>query len=164
MSSVIIRTITQQDEPFLWEMLYQAIFVPPGAAPFPREIIQQPEIARYVAGWGRAGDSGYIAVEEQPIGAVWIRRFTAAQPGYGYVNDETPELTIALLSEWRDCGIGTNLMITMLEAAQKEYSAISLSVSAASSARRLYERCGFVAEKIEGESLTMVKRFHNQKG
>ncbi|NOT58830.1 MAG: GNAT family N-acetyltransferase [Acidobacteria bacterium] len=140
-------------------MLYEALFVAPSAAPFPREIVRQPEIARYVTGWGRAGDSGFIAAADNAIGAVWIRRFTAAQPGYGYMNDETPELTIAVLSDWRGCGIGTGLMTAMLEAAQRDYPAVSLSVSAANPARHLYERCGFVTEKIEGDSLTMVKHF-----
>ena len=164
MSSVTIRALAPPDEPFLWEMLYEALFVPPGAAPLPREIIQQPEIARYVAGWGRVGDSGFMAADElsqQRIGAVWIRRFTAAQPGYGFVNDATPELTIALLPDWRGRGAGGQLITAMLTAARHAYAAVSLSVSAANPARRLYERCGFVTEKIEGESLTMCCRFQH---
>jgi hypothetical protein len=43
-----IRPLAQADEPFLWEMLYHALFVPPGMAPFPRELIYQPAIRRYV--------------------------------------------------------------------------------------------------------------------
>ena len=166
MSSVIIRALTPSDEPFLWEMLYQAIYVPPGFAPFPREVVEQPEIARYVKGWGRTGDSGFVAVDalsQQPVGATWIRLFTAVHPGYGYVNDATPELTIALLPDWRGRGVGSQLMTAMLAAARHDYAAVSLSVSATNPARRLYERCGFVTEKIEAQSLTMRCHFHTEE-
>lgn len=163
MNAVSLRALTPADEPFLWEMLYEALFVPPGAAPFARAIIRQSEIARYVAGWGRAGDSGFIALAENPVGAIWIRRFSAAQPGYGYVDDKTPELTIALLPAWRGRGIGEQLITAILEAARYDYAAVSLSVSAANPARQLYERCGFLTEKIEGDTLTMCHRFQTRK-
>jgi ribosomal protein S18 acetylase RimI-like enzyme len=164
---VSIRAIAPTDEPFLWEMLYEALFVPPGAAPFPREIIRQPEIVRYVAGWGRAGDSGFVAVEnhtQQPIGAVWIRLYAADAPAYGFVNGQTPELTIALVPAWRGRGAGTQLMTAMLEAAQREYAAVSLSVAKANPALRLYERCGFVVARDGGDFQTMCKHFHQGKG
>jgi hypothetical protein len=47
---ISIRPLTSADQPLLWDMLYHALFVPAGAAPLPREIVQRPEIARYVAG------------------------------------------------------------------------------------------------------------------
>ncbi|HEU4594495.1 MAG TPA: hypothetical protein VFS10_04935, partial [Pyrinomonadaceae bacterium] len=72
-----IRAATSEDEPFLWEMLYQSLYVEEGAAPFPREVMRQPELARYVEGWGRAGDLGFVAVERGggnlPVGAAWSR-------------------------------------------------------------------------------------------
>ena len=55
----IIRPLELEDEPFLWEMLYQAIYVPEGKTPLPREIIQIPELARYVQSWEREGDCGF---------------------------------------------------------------------------------------------------------
>lgn len=106
-ASCLIRELTSADEPFLWEMLYQALFVPPGSELFPPEIIRQPEISRYVDGWGQPGDSGFIAIDEdsqQPIGAAWVRLMTGDNKGYGYIDDETPELTIAVTSEFRGNG------------------------------------------------------------
>lgn len=46
--SYILRSIKIADEPFLWEMLYQALFMPPDATPLPKEVIFQPELAKYV--------------------------------------------------------------------------------------------------------------------
>jgi hypothetical protein len=56
-----IRPLAPSDEPFLWEMLYQSLYVPPGEGPFPREVVRTPHIARYVEGWGRAHDLGFVA-------------------------------------------------------------------------------------------------------
>ncbi|MEM1427556.1 MAG: GNAT family N-acetyltransferase, partial [Cyanobacteria bacterium P01_H01_bin.130] len=70
-----IRRLQTQDEPFLWEMLYQALYLPEGAAPLPRQVLRSPELARYVENWGRQGDVGFLAsmAEGIPIGAVWLR-------------------------------------------------------------------------------------------
>jgi hypothetical protein len=88
----IVRPITLTDEPFLWEMLYQALHVPEGGPPFPREVVNLPEIRRYVENWGLPHDLGFIAVEQtkrQRIGAAWIRLLIGENKGYGYVDDQT---------------------------------------------------------------------------
>ncbi len=38
----IIRPLTQEDEPFLWEMLYHAIYVADGDPLPERDVIKQP--------------------------------------------------------------------------------------------------------------------------
>jgi hypothetical protein len=55
-TDLIIREATASDEPFLREMLYHSLYVPDGGAPFDRNIVTLPEIAKYAEGWGRAGD------------------------------------------------------------------------------------------------------------
>ena len=40
----------------------------------------------------------------------WLRRFTAAEPGYGYVADDVPELSIAVYPEFRRQRVGTLLL------------------------------------------------------
>jgi hypothetical protein len=69
-----IRTITADDESFLWTALYNALHVPPGAGAFPPEIVHEPDLARYVVGWRRRdGDLGVLAeVEGEPVGAAWL--------------------------------------------------------------------------------------------
>ena len=153
-----IRPLTNEDEPFLWEMLYQALYVPAGEPPFPPEIVQQPELNCYVAGWGRLDDAGFVALLEEtsePIGAVWIRLLKDGNRGYGYVDDATPELTIALRPAARGQGVGTQLMLKMLAAARDKYPALSLSVSVGNPARRLYQRLGFETVEQTGAALTM---------
>lgn len=148
------RPILQADTPFLWEMLYQALYVPEGHPPFPREIIQQPEIAQYVQDWGQPDDEGLIACDDEtPIGAVWIRRIRA----YGFVDDDTPELSLAMLPGYRGLGIGTKLMNELFALLQGRYAALSLSVSKENPALRLYERLSFEVVKDDGNSVTMKR-------
>lgn len=141
----IIQALKDEDEPFLWEMLYQALYLPEGQAPLPREVIYSPELARYVQGWGRDNDCGFVVIDsltEQAVGAVWLRLLTGEDKGYGYVDDETPELGIAVFPEYRGQGIGTQLLAHLLESPCGR-SSISLSVSVDNPAVKLYERFGF---------------------
>jgi ribosomal protein S18 acetylase RimI-like enzyme len=154
------RVLTAADEPFLWEMLYQALYVPPGQPPFPREILQQPEIACYVHGWGQPHDRGFAAlVEGEPVGAAWLRLLTVERPGYGYVDDDTPELSIAVLPEFRGMGIGSQLLTHLLEQAQALYPAVCLSVSPGNPALRLYQRIGFTIVDETLSSIKMIRYF-----
>lgn len=140
-------------------MLYQSLHVPEGGAPFPRDVVARPEIAKYVAGWGREGDLGFVAVglsSDEPIGAAWLRLLAGDEKGYGYVGDETPELGIAVLPGYRGRGVGAALLRCILEAASADYESVSLSVSSDNPAVRLYERAGFRWVGVSGTSVIML--------
>ena len=152
-----IRPLIPADEPFLRQMLYHAIYVPPGQAGPPPDIVERPELARYVRGWGRVGDGGLLAYDAatgQPVGAAWLRLWGGEDQGYGHVADDIPELSMAVVPECRGRGIGTQLLTQLLEAAGA-YPAVSLSVSPGNPARRLYERCGFRVVGLRNGALTL---------
>lgn len=154
-----MRPLSPEDEPILWQMLYQAIYVPEGQPKPPFEVVYQPELAHYVQNWGRGGDRGYLAtaaVTRQPIGAAWLRLLNGENKGYGYVDDDTPELSIAVLPEYRCQGIGTQLL-RCLFSSDGEQSSVSLSVSVNNPAVRLYERFGFEIVDRSNDSLTMKR-------
>ena len=147
---------------FLWEMLYQAIYVPEGQQPPSRDILKQPAIEKYMKGWGRPHDHAMIAVdgEDNPIGAVWIRLLDRDHAGYGFVDDHTPELGMAILPDGRGKGIGKQLLSAMFELARsRNYLALSLSVDPRNTpALRLYEKSGFeMVYQDAGGSWTMKK-------
>lgn len=137
------REAIASDEPFLREMLYLALYVRPGDPPISRAVLDDPAIARYVTGWGRGrGDRGWIAVVDGvPVGAAWVRQFSEAEPGYGFVDERTPELSVAILPDYRGNGIGTQLIEQLL----RELASVSLSCDPDNPAVRLYRRLGFQA-------------------
>ncbi len=140
-------------------MLFQALHVPEGRSAPPREVVRLPELARYVQGWGREGDRGFLASDSitgQPLGAAWLRLLVGANSGYGHIDDNTPELSIAVLPEYRGHGIGSQLLTHLLGSVCGQ-SSISLSVSADNPALRLYERFGFEVVSQSDGSLTMKR-------
>ena len=100
-------------------------------------------VYRYVRNWGRPGDAGVVALEgPHAYGAAWFRLFTAAEPGFGFVDERTPELTIAVVPSRRGKGAGAELLQALLDRARADgYAAISLSAEKGQTG--FYERFGF---------------------
>ncbi len=156
MDDYTIRPALGRDEPFLFEMVYEALFVPPGSEPFPRSALDQPELLHYASGFGtRHGDVGFVAETRagEPIGAAWARLLTSGNRGYGYVDDDTPELSVAVGAGRRNDGVGTALLRRLINVVPR----ISLSVDTRNPVVRLYERLGFVIVGQDGTSLTMLR-------
>ncbi|MHC5615029.1 MAG: GNAT family N-acetyltransferase [Nostoc sp.] len=65
---------------------------------------------------------------------------TGENKGYGYVDDRTPELAIAILPQHRNNGIGTQLLTHLLAVTKTSYPSISLSTRAINLAVGLYKR------------------------
>jgi GNAT superfamily N-acetyltransferase len=157
-----IRAFTIGDEPIVWQMLRYAAH-----EPSVESVRQHPDLARYASGWGRVGDSGYVANKNAaPIGAAWLRLWLGKDKGFGYVNPAIPELAMAVLPDYRGQGMGTHLLRQVLEAAKPHFSAVSLNVRADNRVLRLYERAGFIkvpgseiANRAGGVSFNMVCEF-----
>jgi ribosomal protein S18 acetylase RimI-like enzyme len=121
------------------------------------DVLADPHLARYVRGWGRPGDGGVIAEERGGrVGACWYRLFRVEEPGYGFVDEHTPELGIAVVADQRRHGVGRALLAAALsEAVSEGFAAISLSVEPDNPSRVLYEQLGFVQVGIVEGSWTM---------
>ena len=92
------------------------------------------------------------------VGASSCRLFTAEDHGHGYVDDETPELAVAVWEGRRGEGIGTRLLAAIEMAAREAgFSRISLSVDADNPARRLYERLGYEELTVDEGGVRMLK-------
>jgi ribosomal protein S18 acetylase RimI-like enzyme len=152
---MVIRRGGPQDVRFLRDMLSHAYYWKerrPGEGPSP--------VALYVKAWGRPGDTALIAIDDAfPVGAAWYRLFKREQPGYGFVDEDTPELAIAVVPSRRGRGIGDELLKALYEQAKKDgYQALSLAAELDNEELVSYyeNRHGFerVAEN-DGDSVTM---------
>ena len=114
-------------------------------------------VARYVKGWGREGDTAVVALTDGfPVGAAWYRLFAAAEPGYGFVDEETPELTIAVVPSRRGRGLGDELLTALFQALRGDsFAAVSLSVEPDNPALAFYERHGFAKVGERGGAWVM---------
>jgi len=111
-----------------------------------------------VRGWGRPGDTAVIALEGGfPVGAAWYRVFGPEEPGYGFVDERTPELAIAVVPSKRGHGVGDEMLKELLgKAREAGYERLSLSVEPGNPARKLYERHGFEVVDEGADAWTMV--------
>jgi GNAT superfamily N-acetyltransferase len=142
-----IRGLTDDDLPFLREMLCAALDWQPGRKLPPRELVlEHPQVVVFHEEWGRDGDAGVVAEEDgEPVGTAWWRFFTADRHGEGFVDEDTPELAIAVVDGHRGRGIGGALMEALHEHGRRAGIArVSLSVEPENPAKRLYARLGYV--------------------
>ena len=151
------REISGVDFSILSEFLHLAIFVPPGQVSFEKSIIDLPEISRYIEDWNDSKDFGIICfANEKPIGAIWGRLFTAQDKGYGFVDAQTPELTMAIKETYRNRGIGNWLMQQFCQQIKNRgFNSISLSVDKRNRAFGFYKRMGFFVVGEMETSFTM---------
>lgn len=143
----MIRRGNRQDVRFLKDMLRHAFYWRSGAE------VEDTTLWRYVAGWGRRGDTSVVALEEGfPIGAAWFRLFSRDEPGFGFVDEQTPEVSIAVVPSRRGRGIGSELLNELIAVAREQgFGGLSLSVAEDSPAMHMFEHQGFEkAEKTDG--------------
>ncbi len=162
-----IRPLIDGDESIVWKMLMYA-----SHESSLETVKKQPQLSRYAIDWGRMGDMGFVAwFDEHFIGAAWLRLWSRDDKGFGYVDDSIPEFAIAVLPEYRGQGIGTKLLMQVLQSAQNIYPAVSLKIRENNRVINLYQRTGFV--KIEGSevvnrtggiSFNMIRRFSSTSG
>ena len=166
MKQVIIRNIVSEESGILEDLLYEAVYLPDGMEPFPRDIIKIPEINAYIDGFGSEKDDHCLVAElnGKIIGAVWVRILSDEIKGYGYVDDETPEFAISLFKEYRNRGIGTLLMREMTEhLKERGYAQTSLSVQKENYAAEMYLKLGFEIIGENTEDYLMLLKLNSKK-
>jgi L-amino acid N-acyltransferase YncA len=135
----VIRRGGHQDVPFMRSMLTHAYNWHVNV--FDTDV----PIGRYVDGWGRPGDTVLIAMDGgHRVGAGWIRIFRETAPGYGFIDENTPELTVAVVPTRQGEGIGVELLRGLLDRARADaYRAVSVSVEKNHPEVALFESEGF---------------------
>ena len=146
----------QPNEYFLLnDFLYNAIFIPQGVTPPPKNIIKQEELQVYVKDFGKQKDDVALVAEidGKIIGAVWARIMN----DYGHIDNDTPSLAISIYKNYRGYGIGTSLMRNMISLLKyRGYKRVSLAVQKENYAVKMYKRIGFIIVEENSEEYIMV--------
>ena len=150
-----LRELRSEERNLLRDFLYEAIFIPKGMEPPPRDIIERPELRLYYEDFG-FGKADYCIVADdggKVVGAAWTR----IMDDYGHVDDEIPSFAISLIKEYRGQGIGTRLMKEMLTLLKdKGFKKASLAVQKSNYAVRMYEKVGFKTVDENEEEFIMI--------
>lgn len=152
---MVIREICAEEIPLLEDFLYEAIFIPEGEAAPPRSILENEDLKIYIKDFGKLIDDRCLVAEcsGRIVGAVWTRIMN----DYGHIDDDTPSLAISLYKDYRNQGIGTELLRMMLLLLVRDgYRNVSLSVQKANYALRMYLKAGFEIVKATEEEFLMV--------
>ena len=155
MKDYIIREMRMDERPLLNDFLYEAIYIPDGVAPPPRSIILNDDLQVYVRDFGMQPDDRCLVaeVEGRVAGAVWTR----IMKDYGHVADDIPSLAISLYKEYRNQGIGSDLLGQILQLLRQDgYHKVSLSVQKENYAAGMYLKAGFEIWKETPEEYIMV--------
>ena len=154
-----IRPIAESEFEFLFDLVYEAAYIPEGMERPPKSFVYEPDVSRYVENFGRRGDIAFILVNnDQLVGGIWARLFSEECCGYGFVDNATPELGMAVFDGYRGQGYGTKLMLRLIEElVAGGFKNVSLSVDRRNPALRLYERFGFEVVRENGNAYTMLK-------
>ena len=152
-----IKEMVTPDYSILEEFSYWAIFTPPGHDLPERNVIFHPTLYIYVENFGdKKGDCGVIAeADGRAVGAAWVRII----PAFGHIDDETPELAISVLPEYRNQGIGAMMMNKLFELLfKKGYRQTSLAVQKENPAVNFYLRLGYEKIGEKPEEYLMLKK------
>jgi GNAT superfamily N-acetyltransferase len=161
-----LRVTTEDDEEFLWEMLFYAShsYEEPGVEL--GDIRGNPDLTPYIEGWRAGGRFGVIAEMEDKVGASWLRVMSERDAGKPWFLDaSTPELAIAVRPGLEGRGIGSAMLDELLMTAKERFPGIVLSAREGNPAVRLYERHGFetrgvMTNRVGTRSVMMAIVFH----
>lgn len=156
-----LKSLKSEYEAFMWELLYQNIFVARRFELADRQLDELPTLKKYIKDWGSGqNDYGFVAIDanNQPIGAVWVRTFSAEDQVWGFIDKDTPELNIAVLQSHRNKGVGDTLLTAMLNDLRQRFSHVSLSVNPKNKSVNLYKRHGFEVHRGDDNAVTMIKQ------
>ncbi len=150
-----IRKIKKEEYILLEDFIYEAIFIPKGVIPPPKSIINQPDLQVYIKDFGKEKDDICFVAETdgKVVGAVWVRDMK----DYGHIKDGVPSFAISLYKPYRNYGIGTELMTTMISELRKRgYKKASLAVQKENYAVKMYKKVGFEIFDENEEEFIMV--------
>ncbi|MDR2918573.1 MAG: GNAT family N-acetyltransferase [Tannerella sp.] len=144
-------------------MLYEAIYQPDENNLIPRSVLKIPEVEAYIKDFGYRKDDYCLVAEldNMIIGAVWVRIISGDIKGYGNIDESTPKFAIFLFKEYRNRGIGSQLMSTMIKYLRDSgYKQTSLNVKKENYAVKLYKNMGFEVIREDDEDYLMLLKLN----
>jgi hypothetical protein len=108
-TGILLRPADSRDIDLLMTVLIEAINWDGARRVTQAQVESDPALSHYIDGWPKPSDYGTVALKEhgETLGAVWCRLFDSVDPGFGFVDEDTPEVGMGVLAGHRGIGIGT---------------------------------------------------------
>lgn len=160
-----VRDAAAEDAEFLLDMLMAEVNWKVEDPLSRRQLLRDKVLSHYVAGWGREGDIGLIAVDtagpnglQIPVGAAWLRFFVEGNPGHAFIDETVPELMVGVTPPHRERGIELGLIrALMAKATEAGIRRVSVIVAEGHPSREIYDAAGFLfAETNEHGQLLVL--------
>lgn len=128
------------------------------------DVVGRPEFAHYTRLVPERGDVGVVAEDPDTgdvLGVAWAQRLPIDDPGYGFIDADTPEASLWVAPSVRGRGVGRALLRALLRAAAGAGATrVSLSVEEGNDvAQGLYRSEGFVevpGREVDGVMLLVL--------
>lgn len=156
-TSWTLRPLTTQDEALLAQATLGNINWS-GQQVTAHDVHTQPQFRHYTELIPQRGDFGIVAEgADEPIGVVWAQYLGVEDPGYGFVDEATPELCLWVAPSSRGIGIGRSLLRALQATARhRGIARLSLSVEPDNFATHLYAAEGFTPVEGREEDGVMI--------
>ncbi|MFK5584867.1 GNAT family N-acetyltransferase [Serinicoccus sp. LYQ131] len=144
MRDLVVRPLVTTDEPLLAAATLENLNWT-GRHFTMKDVQERPEFRHYTQLVLGRGDFGLVAGDAGGSLAVASAMFFPADdPGYGFLDESTPEISLWVREDFRGRGVGRLLLRRLQqETATRGLPGLSLSVEAGNYAKRLYASEGF---------------------
>lgn len=109
------------------------------------DVVYEKQYHKYIKDFGREGDFALVCDDDGRVsGIIWTRLFKEEDDSFGYMDDETPELTLSVLAGYNEQAIGKELLELLFnELKIRGYKQVSVSIAKDNEIYDVYELVGF---------------------
>lgn len=166
MLDITLRSVGPEENVLVFSFLTLAARMAESEEPA-QKALSDAQLTKYWRDWGRPGDLGVVASRQGdglPVSCAWVRAFPPDDSDC--LGEGILVLAVATIPTLRGTGIGTRVLVELIERCRKQPGCVgvSLSVRVDNPAVRLYQRLGFRAvheltNRVRTRSLEMQLSF-----
>ncbi len=130
--------------------LYNAVIHPENDL-LETDVVYEEEYHKYIKDFGKENDFALVCDDDGRVsGMIWTRLFKESDNSFGFIDEETPELTLSVLAGYNEQAIGKELLELLFnELKIRGVKQVSVSICENHDIYDVYTLVGF--EKVESK-------------
>lgn len=137
--------------------MYNAVIQPEDKL-YETDVVYEDRYHKYIKDFGKEDDFALVCDDDGRVsGIIWTRLFKESDKSFGFVDEETPELTLSVLAGYNEQSIGKELLELLFnELKIRGYKQVSVSIGEDNEIFDVYTLVGF--EEVECKNCGDDKR------